>query len=135
MMAKAFGPTLYRLAWVLTLAGCVAPQQQTDVSVVLPENPQAEQAAENYRSCLREAAGFADEKQLPISRVATLIAPMCYARFFDWEKARGVGLSERERAAFEHGADQRQLDYAENAIRLGRGLASLDKDRFDGKAQ
>jgi hypothetical protein len=121
----------------VALAGCAAPQPQPEPPV-LADNQETVAAAQSYRACLRDAAHYADANyanngQLPVSQVATVIAPMCYAQFSRWEKAQAAGLRGQGLAGFQKGADQRQLDYADRAVRQERGLASLVPNGTQGQ--
>ncbi len=124
----------YSFAVGLGLAGCAAPPQpQTEAPPVLADNQETAAAAQSYRSCLYDAAHYADARyadngQLPVSQIATVIAPMCYAQFSQWEKAEAAGLRGQSLSGFQKGADRRQLDYAEGAVRQERGLALVASD-------
>ena len=129
----------YSFVAALGLAGCAAsPLPKSEAPPVLADNRETAAAAQSYRSCLRDAAQYADAQyadngQLPVSQIATVIAPMCYAQFSQWEKTEAAGLRGQSLAGFQKGADRRQLDYAEGAVRQERGLASLAPDAARGE--
>ncbi|MDB5393942.1 MAG: hypothetical protein JWM91_1448 [Rhodospirillales bacterium] len=135
-MKKQIGPVLIILA---LLGGCAAPGstqsggQSAAVEAPAPPPPkltpaqEAEkaEARQAYVTCLRQAAHYASQKATLAGDAPALIAPMCYPQFSRFESADAAGMEGRARRAFDQKGDQRQMDFAADAIRQERGLAAL----------
>jgi hypothetical protein len=83
------------------------------------------EARQAYVTCLKQAAHYAHENAALSGDAPALIAPMCYPQFSRFEAAAGAGLEDRALRAFNRKGDQRQLEFAADAIRQERGLAAL----------
>ena len=82
-------------------------------------------ARQAYMSCLRQAVQYANTNSPKSGDEAALIAPMCYPQFLRFEFASTAGMGNRDRRAFDRGGDNRQIEFAGDAIRQGHGLAAL----------
>ncbi len=121
------------------LGGCTAsgtgpiPQEQSSAAPYSPLPPvlspdqekEKADARQAYVACLNSAARYADHGALAIDNVAGLIAPMCYPQFSRFEVASAAGLGTRDRRAYDHDGDKRQLEFAGDAIRRERSVATL----------
>jgi hypothetical protein len=127
---------------LLGSAGCATPASpppgQTPVAAVEEAPPprqtpaqEAEKAAaqQAYMACLKQAAHYAHEKAALAGDAAGVIAPMCYPQFSRYETAAAAGMEGRTLRTFDRNGDQRQLEFAADAIRQERGLASLSATR------
>jgi hypothetical protein len=114
------------------LAGCAnrpAEPRAADRQPTAAARAEALAAEQAYRNCLLSAARYADDRALAAAALATLIAPMCYPQFAQLEWAATQGLSSRARRQFEQGGDQRQIDFAGDAIARERAAGSLAASR------
>jgi hypothetical protein len=118
-------------------AGCATPglspggQAPTAVAEAPPPQLTPEQEAvkaearQAYVTCLKQAAHYAHETTALSGDAPALIAPMCYPQFSRFEAAAAAGMEGRALRAFDRKGDQRQLEFAADAIRQERGLAAL----------
>ena len=117
-------------------AGCASPMPP-DQQAAAPEAPRTqvpltpeqekEKAAAHdaYVTCLREAAQYAKTRASTSGDEAALIAPMCYPQFSRFEIASTAGMASRDRRAFDRDGDERQVEFAADAIHHDQGLAAL----------
>jgi hypothetical protein len=119
---------------VLTIAGSgCAPERVRPVEeaqtpprpapVLVPATPAQLAAERAYKTCLARAVMFARNKLPPSGNMAFVIAPICYSLFSDFEAAMAGSVAGEDREAYERGADRRQLDYAQEAVRESRDTA------------
>jgi hypothetical protein len=118
-------------------AGCASPMPRPDQQAAASEpvaapvqlTPEQEKekadAHDAYVTCLREAALYAKTRASTSGDEAALIAPMCYPQFSRFEVASTAGMASRDRRAFDREGDQRQVEFAADAIRHDQGLAAL----------
>jgi hypothetical protein len=120
-------------------AGCATPAPQSyrqaavtepeplPVQVALTPDQEKDRAAarQAYVSCLRQAALFISTSTPASSDQATLIAPMCYGQFLNFEVASTAGMGSRDRRTFDRAGDKRQIEFAGDAVRQAHGLAAL----------
>jgi hypothetical protein len=138
VLAMRFRFGLFPIAlFLLGGAGCVTPGSSLvgQVPAVLAEAPPPQltleqetakaEARQAYVTCLKQAAHYASEKATLSGDAPALIAPMCYPQFSRFEAAAAAGLEGRALRAFDRKGDQRQLEFAADAIRQERGLAAL----------
>ncbi len=83
------------------------------------------EARQAYVTCLKQAAQYASTRAAGTADEASLIAPMCYPQFLNFEIASAAGMGSHARHVFDRDGDKRQLDFAADAIRQERGLAAL----------
>ena len=121
------------------MGGCAAPdtgpmsREQSSAAPYSPPLPvltpdqekEKEDARQAYAACLNSAAHYADQGAMAIDNVAGLIAPMCYPQFSRLEIASAAGLGTRDRRAYDHDGDKRQLEFAGDVIRRERSVAAL----------
>jgi hypothetical protein len=94
--------------------------------VLTPDQEAAKaEARQVYVTCLKQAADYITAKNAGVSDVAALIAPMCYPQFERFEAAAAAGMDGRGLRAFDRKGDQRQLEFAADAVRQQHGLAAL----------
>lgn len=98
-------------------AACASPMLEPPVSATA--QAQAE-ARRSYDACLDSASRYADDGKTTAPQLALIVAPLCYESFLRLEKVISAGLGGSARRAFEHGADDGQLNYAMAAIRKER---------------
>jgi len=118
-------------------AGCASPMPQSDQQAAAPEAPRVQvpltpeqekeraEARDAYVTCLREAAQYAKMRASTSGDEASLIAPMCYPQFLRFEIASTAGMASRDRRAFDRQGDERQVEFAADAIHHDQGLAAL----------
>lgn len=121
--------------------GCAAPtgqhsQQMADVEavpappVLTPDQERDKaEARQVYMACLKQAAHFAEQRAIAAGDIAEVIAPMCYPQFSRYEIAAAAGKEGRALRFFDRGGDERQLEFAAEAIRQDHGLAALSIDK------
>jgi hypothetical protein len=110
---------------------------QSDQQAAVPEAPRVQvpltpeqekekaDAHDAYVTCLGEAAQYAKTRASASGDEAALIAPMCYPQFLRFEIASTAGMVSRDRRAFDRQGDERQVEFAADAIRHDQGLAAL----------
>ena len=118
-------------------AGCASPGLPSDREAAGVEAPQIQvpltpdqekektDAHDAYVTCLREAAQYAKTRASTSGDEAALIAPMCYPQFLRFEIASTAGMANRDRRAFDREGDERQVEFAADAIHHDQGLAAL----------
>jgi hypothetical protein len=103
-----------------------APEvSQVQVPLTPEQDKERTDAHDAYVTCLREAAQYAKTRASTSGDEAALIAPMCYPQFLRFEVASTVGMASRDRRAFDRQGDERQVEFAADAIRHDQGLAAL----------
>ena len=95
------------------------PQQSAD------EQQITDQAHQAYVSCLNRAAHYADDHLKSSANVASVVAPMCYAQFEEFETAAEVGMSRHDRWLDIRHGDLQQAELAEQAVKQERSQAAL----------
>jgi hypothetical protein len=112
------------------LAACagVGPDRAQSASPAAA-GPEMIAAEQDYRNCLLAAARYADDGRSSIALIAPLIAPMCYPRFaaLDWRATEH--LSSHARRQYEKDSDQRQIDFANEAIGQERAAGARTATR------
>ncbi len=90
----------------------------------VPADAPTRMAENAYRTCLVRAARYVDTGSADVASLASLITPMCYPQFSEFEAAAESGFSDRDRRAFNFSGDRRQIDRASEAIRTERSQAA-----------
>ncbi len=129
-------------AMVAVASGCAMPdtaasrhaqEDAEPLPVQVPMTAEQEkdraEARQAYVSCLRQAAQYLGTKGGATGDEASAVAPLCYGQFARFEDASTVAMSTRDKRAFDHAGDKRQLDFASDAIRQQHGLAALTQDK------
>jgi hypothetical protein len=108
-------------------AEVAAAPEPIPVQAPMTPDQQKEQAdaRRDYAACLRQAAQYMSGKEGVSGDQASLVAPLCYAQFTRLEDALTAAMSTRDKRNFDRAGDKRQLDFATDAIRQSRGLASI----------
>jgi hypothetical protein len=114
-------------------SGCVSGPSSAPPAVarqISPELQRARDAAEEqYRACLAAAAKFADDGRTAPANLALVTAPMCYSQFSELEGLLTAGLTSDERRTLDRDGDQRQIDFAREAIKQERDRTAVAASR------
>ncbi len=121
-------------AAILALAAGCAGKSLTasGPAVAAPDRQAAERqnaAQAAYRACLGAAVRYADDHAVSVERLALLIAPMCYPQFSWMEQTATVGMTRGAKRRFIQEGDQRQVDFATDAIVAERQSLALSAPR------
>lgn len=132
-IAKALGERT-ALCLIIAFAGSCAsapsPTSSTSAQAIsAADQQQIQTAKDEYRACLAAAAKFTDSGQYSETTLPRVITPMCYPQFARFETALMAGQPGDARSEIIRNGDQRQIDYAKEAIQQERGRTTVASSR------
>ena len=128
-VAKALGERA-ALCLIIALAGSCASTPSSTPAAPAPavsaaDQQQIQTAKDDYRACLVAAAKFTDKGQYSETTLPRVITPMCYPQFARFEVAMMQGQAGDARSEIVRNGDQRQIDFAKEAIQQERGRTTV----------